>query len=376
MKRGEYLPTEGQRPGSDGETETKRYIVRTPRCEHVLPRYTSVLTQDFDYDLPAGSIAQEASPRGESRLLVLDRAGPDRHARVRDLPSLLRPGDLLVLNDTRVIPARLFGRSTGGGRMEVLLAERTGERDWDALVKPGKRARPGARIDFEDGLFAEVADKSEDRYHLRFSEPVEPHLERLGHIPLPPYIHRPDTPEDRERYQTVYARTPGAIAAPTAGLHFTEDLLEEIEEAGVGIARVTLHVGIGTFRPVSVERIEEHRMDRERYEIGEEAAEAIRKADRVVAVGTTVVRTLESAALETGEVRAGSGSTELFITPGFKFQVVDALLTNFHLPRSTLLMLVSAFAGRERVLAAYEEAVREGYRFYSYGDAMFAERRV
>jgi S-adenosylmethionine:tRNA ribosyltransferase-isomerase len=335
-----------------------------------------VLTRDFDYDLPASSIAQEAAPRGESRLLVLDRTGPERHARVRHLPRLLRPGDLLVLNDTRVIPARLFGRSTGGGRMEVLLVERTGECEWDALVKPGKRARPGARIDFDEGLTAEVTGKGEDRYRLRFSEPVEPHLERLGHIPLPPYIHRPDTPEDRERYQTVYARTPGAIAAPTAGLHFTEDLLEEIEEAGVGIARVTLHVGIGTFRPVSVERIEEHRMDRERYEIGEEAAEAIRKADRVVAVGTTVVRTLESAAVETGEVRAGNGSTELFITPGFKFQVVDALLTNFHLPRSTLLMLVSAFAGRERVLAAYEEAVREGYRFYSYGDAMFAERRV
>ena len=333
-----------------------------------------MLTRDFDYDLPAESIAQEAAPRGESRLLVLDRTGPDRHARVRDLPRLLRPGDLLVLNDTRVIPARFFGRSAGGGRMEILLVERMGEREWDALVKPGKRARPGARFDFDEGLTAEVTGKSEDRYRLRFSEPVEPHLERLGHIPLPPYIHRPDTPADRERYQTVYARTPGAIAAPTAGLHFTKDLLEEIQAAGVGIARVTLHVGIGTFKPVSAERIEEHRMDRERYEIGEEAAEAIRRADRVVAVGTTVVRTLESAAVGTGEVRAGSGSTELFITPGFRFQVVDALLTNFHLPRSTLLMLVSAFAGRERVLAAYEEAVREGYRFYSYGDAMFAER--
>ncbi len=335
-----------------------------------------MFTSDFDYDLPAESIAQEAVPRGESRLLVLDRTGPDRHARIRDLPKLLRPGDLLVLNDTRVIPARLYGRSAGGGRMEVLLVERMGEREWDALVKPGKRARPGARIDFDEGLAAEVAGKGEDRYRLRFSEPVEPHLERLGHIPLPPYIHRPDTFEDRERYQTVYAKTPGAIAAPTAGLHFTEDLLREIEEAGAGIARVTLHVGIGTFKPVSAERIEEHRMDRERYEISEAAAEAIRAAERVVAVGTTVVRTLESAAVGTGEVRTGSGSTELFITPGYRFQVVDALLTNFHLPRSTLLMLVSAFAGRERVLAAYEEAVREGYRFYSYGDAMFAERRV
>ncbi len=333
-----------------------------------------MLTSDFDYDLPAGSIAQEAAPRGESRLLVLDRTGPERHARVRDLPRLLQPGDLLVLNDTRVIPARLFGRSTGGGRMEILLVERLGEREWEALVKPGKRARSGARIEFDEGLTAEVMGKGEDRYRLRFSEAIEPHLERLGHIPLPPYIHRPDTSEDRERYQTVYARTPGAIAAPTAGLHFTEGLLREIEEAGVGIARVTLHVGIGTFKTVSAERIEEHRMDRERYEISEEAAQAIRRADRIVAVGTTVVRTLESAAMGTGEVRAGSGSTELFITPGFRFQVVDALLTNFHLPRSTLLMLVSAFAGRERVVAAYEEAVREGYRFYSYGDAMFAER--
>ncbi|PYQ62630.1 MAG: tRNA preQ1(34) S-adenosylmethionine ribosyltransferase-isomerase QueA [Acidobacteria bacterium] len=347
-----------------------------------------MLTSDFDYDLPASSIAQEPAPRGESRLLVLDRTGPDRHARVRDLPRLLRPGDLLVLNDTRVIPARLYGKSAGGGKMEILLVEPLGEREWDALVNPGRRARPGARIEIGEGLAAEVTTKREDgRYRLRFSEPVEPHLERLGHIPLPPYIHRPDTPEDRERYQTVYARRPGAVAAPTAGLHFTEELLREIEAAGTEIARVTLHVGIGTFKPVSAERIEEHRMERERYEIGEETAEAIRRARaagrRIVAVGTTVVRTLEGAALAGGgEVRAGSGSTDLFIypdspdSPGFRFQMVDALLTNFHLPRSTLLMLVSAFAGRERVLAAYEEAVREGYRFYSYGDAMLLERAI
>ncbi len=341
-----------------------------------------MLTSDFEYDLPASSIAQEPAPRGESRLLVLDRTGPDRHARVSDLPRLLRPGDLLVLNDTRVIPARLYGRSAGGGKMEILLVEPLAEREWDALVKPGRRARPGARFEIGEGLTAEVIDRLEDgRFRLRFSEPVEPHLERLGHIPLPPYIHRPDTPEDRERYQTVYARRPGAVAAPTAGLHFTEDLLREIEAAGVETARVTLHVGIGTFKPVSAERIEEHRMERERYEIGEETAEAVRRAResgrRIVAVGTTVIRTLEGAALAGGgEVRAGEGSTDLFITPGFRFQVVDALLTNFHLPRSTLLMLVSAFAGRERVLAAYNEAVREGYRFYSYGDAMLAERAI
>jgi S-adenosylmethionine:tRNA ribosyltransferase-isomerase len=340
-----------------------------------------VLTSDFDYELPPASIAQEAAPRGESRLLVLDREGAGRHAQVRDLPSLLRPGDLLVLNDTRVIPARLFGRRAGStGKMELLLIERLSDREWDALVKPGRRARPGTVIELDSTLSAEVVDKREDgRHRLRFSEPVEPHLDRLGHVPLPPYIHRPDTQEDRDRYQTVYARSPGAVAAPTAGLHFTERLLEEIATAGIGIARVTLHVGIGTFKPVAVERIEDHRMDRERYEIGAEAAEAIRAREggRIVAVGTTVVRTLESAALARGgEVLPGAGSTEIFITPGFRFQVVDALLTNFHLPRSTLLMLVSAFAGRERILTAYKEAVREGYRFYSYGDAMLAERRA
>jgi S-adenosylmethionine:tRNA ribosyltransferase-isomerase len=339
-----------------------------------------VLTRDFDFELPAASIAQEAAPRGESRLLVLDREGPDRHAHVADLPRLLRPGDLLVLNDTRVIPARLFGRRAGWpGRMELLLVERLGDREWDALVKPGRRAKPGTVIELEESLTAEVILKREDGRHLlRFSEPVEPHLERLGHVPLPPYIHRPDTPEDRERYQTVYARSPGAVAAPTAGLHFTESLLAEIAAAGIEIARVTLHVGIGTFKPVTAERIEDHRMERERYEIGAEAAGAIRRArersGRIVAVGTTVVRTLESAVTAGGEVLAGAGSTDIFITPGFQFQVVDVLLTNFHLPGSTLLMLVSAFAGRERILAAYGKAIREGYRFYSYGDAMLVER--
>lgn len=350
-------------------------------------------TEDFDYDLPAASIAQQPAPRGESRLLVLDREEADRHSRIADLPRLLRPTDLLVLNDTRVIPARLFGRSAGGGRMEILLLEKVGERDWEALVKPGKRARPGTLIQVGelDGFTAEVIAKREEgaahRYLLRFSEPVEPHLDRLGHVPLPPYIHRPDTDEDRERYQTVFARSPGAIAAPTAGLHFSEALLAEIAAAGIATARVTLHVGLGTFKPVAVEEVAEHRMESERYEIGEEAAAAIREARRqrrrIVAVGTTVVRTLESAAAVDaqdggdGEVRAGNGATTLFITPGFRFRAVDVLLTNFHLPRSTLLMLVSAFAGRagrERVLAAYEEGVREGYRFYSYGDAMLVER--
>lgn len=346
-----------------------------------------MLTSNFDFELPPEAIAQHAAPRGESRLLVLDREGPERHRRTRDLPALLRPGDLLVLNDTRVIPARLFGRRqtpTGdktGGRVELLLVERTGTQEWDALARPGRKARPGTVLTFETGLTAKVVDKREDgRHRIRFSEPVEGHLDRLGHIPLPPYIQRVDEDEDRERYQTVYARQPGAIAAPTAGLHFSSEILEEVRRSGIGITEVTLHVGIGTFKPVSAELVEEHRMDSERYEVGEAAAAVIRdtraRGGRIVAVGTTVVRTLESAAkVGDGEVRPGSGATQLFITPGYEFQVVDVLLTNFHLPRSTLLMLVSAFAGRERVLAAYAEAVREGYRFYSYGDAMLVERR-
>jgi len=341
-----------------------------------------VLTRDFDYDLPAESIAQQPAPRGESRLLVMDSEGPDRHQHVRDLPRLLRADDLLVLNDTRVIPARLYGQRAGGnGKIEILLTEKINEHDWDALVKPGRRARPGTMISFEE-LSAEIIEKDPSgRHRLRFSEPVEPHLDRLGHVPLPPYIHRPDDTADRERYQTVYARQPGAIAAPTAGLHFSEELLGEIRAAGIETATVTLHVGLGTFKPVTAERIADHQMERERWEVPEETAEAIRRTraggGRIVAVGTTVVRTLESAALaHGGEVTAGSGATELFITPGFQFQVVDALMTNFHLPQSTLLMLVSAFAGRERVLAAYAEAVREGYRFYSYGDAMLALRAM
>ena len=313
---------------------------------------------------------------------MLDRQGPERHRRVRDLPELLRPGDLLVINDTRVIPARLFGRRPGGGRIEILLTTKAGDRDWDALVKPGRRARPGTVIHLDESLTAEVLDKEETgRHRLRFSEPIEPHLDRLGHMPLPPYIQRADEAEDHERYQTVWARNPGAIAAPTAGLHFTREILDHLTAAGIDIAEVTLHVGLGTFKPVTAERVEDHRMDTERWEVSGSTAELIRRTrdrgGRVVAIGTTVVRTLESAALAGGrEVRPGSGATELFITPGFQFQVVDLLLTNFHLPKSTLLMLVSAFAGRDRVLAGYEEAIREGYRFYSYGDAMLLERKA
>ncbi|MEA2691585.1 MAG: S-adenosylmethionine:tRNA ribosyltransferase-isomerase [Acidobacteriota bacterium] len=345
-----------------------------------------MLTAEFDYELPEAAIADRPAPRGESRLLVVSREGDQRHRQVRDLPALLRPGDLVVVNDTRVIPARLFGRRAGagaegegGGRIELLLVEKRSDREWEALAKPGRRTRPGTVIEFQ-GLTAEVLAKREDGRHLvRFSEPVEGHLDRLGHIPLPPYIKRPDDPADRERYQTVFAKNPGAIAAPTAGLHFSEELLVELRGKGIEVASVTLHVGIGTFKPVTAELVHEHRMESERYVVPEETATAIAQTQarggRVVAVGTTVVRTLESAALiGEGEVLPGAGSTELFITPGFRFQVVDVLLTNFHLPRSTLLMLVSAFAGRDRVLAAYREAVALGYRFYSYGDAMLAER--
>ena len=345
-----------------------------------------MLTDDFDYELPEERIAQRPAPRGESRLLVLDAEGPDRHRRVRDLSALLRPGDLLVVNDTRVIPARLFARRRpGGGRVELLLVEKVGPRTWDVLARPGRKARPGTVLDLAPGLAAEMIARPDDpepgpgggdgRRRARFSEPVEPWLDRLGHVPLPPYIRRADEAADRETYQTVYARSPGAIAAPTAGLHLTEELLAELAGRGIETAAVTLHVGIGTFRPVTADLVHEHRMERERYEIPEETAgriAATRAAGgRIVAVGTTVVRTLEGAAA----AGARAGATDLFIVPGFRFRVVDVLLTNFHLPRSTLLMLVSAFAGRERVLAAYREAIREGYRFYSYGDAMLVERR-
>ncbi|MEZ5331200.1 MAG: tRNA preQ1(34) S-adenosylmethionine ribosyltransferase-isomerase QueA [Thermoanaerobaculia bacterium] len=339
-----------------------------------------MLTSDFDYELPDERIAQEALPRGESRLLVLPARGATEHRRIRDLPELLRPGDLLVVNDTRVIPARLFATRESGGRVEILLVERRSEREWTALLKPGRRARPGSRLALEEGLGAEVLSKIDDGRHLlRFDEDVEPHLATLGHVPLPPYIKRPDRPEDRERYQTLFAVRPGAIAAPTAGLHFDERLLADLRARGVGRAAVTLHVGIGTFKPVTAVLAHEHVMDSERWRVSEDAAAVIAACraggGRVVAVGTTVVRTLEAcAATHGGEVRAAEGSTELFITPGFDFQVVDLLLTNFHLPRSTLLMLVSAFAGRERVLGAYREAIRERYRFYSYGDATLLER--
>lgn len=341
-----------------------------------------MLVDDFDYHLPEDRIAQDPAPRGASRLLVVDGEGEGRHRRIGDLPDLLAPGDLLVVNDTRVIPARLFAqRVPTGGKVELLLAERIAESEWICLVKPGRKARPGSRLRLHPELEAEVTVRGEDgRHTVRFSRPIEPLLDEIGHVPLPPYIHRPDNAKDRSRYQTVFARHPGAIAAPTAGLHFSDELLGRLEASGVEMARVTLHVGLGTFKPITAELVHEHRMDEERYHLPPVTVEAIARTracgGAVVAVGTTVVRTLEGvAAAHGGRLVAGDGRTNLFIHPGHRFAVVDRLLTNFHLPRSTLLMLVCALAGRERVLAAYNEAVAQGYRFYSYGDAMLVRRQ-
>lgn len=341
----------------------------------------------FDFELPSGQIAQRpAERRDAARLLVLERAsGAIRaHARVADLPELLSPGDLLVTNDTRVFPARLLGRrDPSGGAVECLLLRRLDRERWEALVHPGQKLKPGKRMVFEGQGMVLRGEILERHFHGRRTIrlqaegglDVEPVIDAIGHVPLPPYIHRPDEREDRERYQTVFARARGSVAAPTAGLHFTSDLLARLEARGVERTEVTLHVGYGTFKPVHAEQVEEHRVDEEVYEIREEAAASIERARRegrrVVAVGTTTTRALESAAIEgRGRVIPGRGATGLFIYPGFDFRVIGGLFTNFHLPKSSLLMLVSAFAGRERVLAAYREAIAKGYRFYSYGDAM------
>ncbi|MDX1644222.1 MAG: tRNA preQ1(34) S-adenosylmethionine ribosyltransferase-isomerase QueA [Thermoanaerobaculia bacterium] len=336
-----------------------------------------MLTSDFDYDLPDHLIAQHPAPRGESRMMVIAGNAPPQHRRIVDLPDLLERGDLLVVNDTRVIPARLTAKRHGtGGVVEVFLVEKTGEREWLCLTKPGRKTPPGQRLDLAPGLSAEVVEPRGDGKRLvRFSEPLEPHLDELGTVPLPPYIKRPAEPRDHREYQTIFAERPGAIAAPTAGLHFTDELVERLAELGVEIARLTLYVGVGTFKPVTAELVHEHRMDRERYEIPAATVERLlatrRRGGRIVAVGTTVVRTLEGAAASHGwPLPEGPGSTDLFIRPGHRFRVVEGLLTNFHLPRSTLLMLVAAFVGRERILDAYREAIAAGYRFFSYGDAM------
>lgn len=342
-----------------------------------------MLTSDFDYDLPESSIAQTpAEPRDSSRLLVMDRrAGSLEHRLFREIGDYLHAGDLLVLNQTRVIPARLYARKPTGGRVELLLLRRRDLLTWEALVG-GKGLRIGKQmvlVEEEDAgpplplIQAEVIEELDGSERLiRFSEPVEPYLARVGHVPLPPYIHEKLT--DPERYQTVYAREPGSAAAPTAGLHFTPQLLASLENKGVGLAWVTLHVGLDTFAPVTEVDPAGHKIHTEWCELPASTAAAInrtrREGKRVIAVGTTSVRTLESAALGPDGVSAYSGSTSVFILPGYEFKMVDAMLTNFHLPRSTLLMLVSAFAGRERILSAYETAIRAGYRFYSFGDAM------
>ena len=336
-------------------------------------------TSDFAYELPKELIAQDPlSDRSSSRLLHLDRkTGICTHGVFRDILKYLHAGDTLVVNDTRVIPARLYGHKPDtGAAVEVLLLKRKEKDVWETLVRPGKKMKPGARVSFGEGLLAgEVLDMVEEGNRLiRFTYEgiFEEILGRLGEMPLPPYItHKL---EDKERYQTVYAKHDGSAAAPTAGLHYTEERQEEEGAMGDNIAHVTLHVGLGTFRPVKVENVEEHHMHSEYYVVEEDQAELInhtrQAGHRVIAVGTTSCRTLESATDEQGILRAGSGWTDIFIYPGYRFRMTDGLITNFHLPESTLLMLVSALAGREHILAAYEEAVREQYRFFSFGDAM------
>ena len=356
-----------------------------------------MLVSEFDFDLPEELIAQEPPPeRGDSRMLLVDRStGVWRDEVFQDFPEQLRAGDVLVLNDSRVIPARLFGtrcRRTdesepAPGRIEVLLTEQIDSWEWNALVRPGRKLRVGDGIEFAGGpddtaLYAEaIAAGERGERTLRFA-PVadfERRLDGLGHMPLPPYIHRADRPVDRERYQTVYARQRGSAAAPTAGLHFTPQILERIRAAAVEVCTVTLHVGLGTFQPVRVADTNEIRLHTERYELSEECAERInaarKRGGRVVAAGTTTVRTLEhcAAVSQDGKLRAHKGATDIFISPGFRFRTVDALLTNFHLPQSTLLMLVAAFAGRANILAAYRHAVEARYRFFSYGDCMFIQ---
>lgn len=336
--------------------------------------------EDFYFDLPEELIAQDPlEDRSSSRLLVLDKeTGRVEHHVFREIIDYLQEGDCLVINDTKVIPARLIGSKIGtDAKIEVLLLKRKENDVWETLVKPGKKAKVGTRISFGDGLLVgEVVDIVEEGnrlIHFEYEGIFEEILDQLGQMPLPPYITH--QLEDKNRYQTVYAKHSGSAAAPTAGLHFTPELLKEIEEKGVQIARVTLHVGLGTFRPVKVDNILEHHMHSEFYQIEEEAAEKINRAKesghRVICVGTTSCRTIESAADKNGKLHATNGWTEIFIYPGYEFKVLDCLITNFHLPKSTLVMLVSALAGREQVLSAYEEAVKEKYRFFSFGDAMF-----
>lgn len=337
-------------------------------------------TSDFYYDLPEELIAQDPlENRSDSRLMVLDKkTGAVSHHIFREIVNYLNPGDCLVINDTKVIPARLIGEKEGtGAKIEVLLLKRKTGDVWETLVKPGRKAKPGTRIQFGGGLLVgeviDIVDEGNRLIRFEFEGIFEEILDQLGQMPLPPYITH--QLKDKDRYNTVYATHSGSAAAPTAGLHFTPELLKTIEEKGVDIARVTLHVGLGTFRPVKVDDVENHHMHSEFYMIDEKAAEKINRAKengkRVICVGTTSCRTIESAADENGRLRPCSGWTEIFIYPGYQFKILDCLITNFHLPESTLIMLVSALAGKENVLAAYEEAVKERYRFFSFGDAMF-----
>ena len=336
-------------------------------------------TSDFYYELPPELIAQTPlEQRDASRLLCLDKTtGAWQHRHFYELPELIRPGDCLVMNDSRVIPARLFGTRPTGGSVEVVLLRDLGGGNWECLTRPGRKTQPGSILSFGNGeLTAEVVGAESDGnkiLHFTYEGIFLEVLDRLGQMPLPPYIK--EKLQDRERYQTVYSRDPGSAAAPTAGLHFTRELLSKLEDSGVSLAYVTLHVGLGTFRPVKEENIEDHPMHAEYCIIPPETAEKINqtrdRGGRVISVGTTSCRTLESFAAEDGTIPAKSGWTDIFIYPGYRFKAVDALITNFHLPESTLIMLVSALAGREHILAAYEEAVRERYRFFSFGDAMF-----
>lgn len=334
---------------------------------------------DFFFELPESLIARyPLAERRASRLLVLEGpSGALSHRRFADLLDYVRPGDLMVFNDTRVIPARLFGRKATGGQLEILVERVLDTQRVLAHVRASKSPKAGSSILIDGGGEAQVLGRQESLFELGFSEPVLPLLERVGHMPLPPYIDRPDEGSDRERYQTVYAQRAGAVAAPTAGLHFDEAMLAALQEQGVATAYVTLHVGAGTFQPVRVERIEDHHMHSEWLEVGQAVVDAVAecraRGGRVIAVGTTSVRSLETAA-RSGQLQPFVGETDIFIYPGKPFHVVDALVTNFHLPESTLLMLVSAFAGYRETMAAYAEAVREGYRFFSYGDAMFITR--
>lgn len=336
-------------------------------------------TSDFYFDLPENQIAQvPLKDRTSSKLMVLDKVtGERKHQHFYDILDYLNEGDCLVLNDTRVIPARLFGARPSGGKVEFLLLTRKDEKRWEVLVKPGKKARIGDEIIFGEGILkAKIEDVIEDGKRIvsfEYQGIFEEVLDRLGEMPLPPYIH--EKLEDKERYQTVYSKHEGSAAAPTAGLHFTTELLEKIKEKGVKIAYVTLHVGLGTFRPVKVDDVLEHEMHSEFYQIAPETADIINETKkaggRIISVGTTSTRTIESNADENGMVTAQSGWTNIFIYPGYTFKCVDALITNFHLPESTLIMLVSALAGKDHTLAAYNEAVKEDYRFFSFGDAMF-----